>query len=65
MSQPSIPVISLTVLGALIAIIGLFAAGNIVIVIVGLGAIFGAGIIGVAERLAERRQSPPIREEEQ
>jgi hypothetical protein len=64
MSRSSIPVVSLTVLGVLIAVLGLFAAGDIVIVIVGLSAIFGAGLIGVAERLAERRRiSPPVREE--
>lgn len=63
MSQPSVPVMVLTVLGALIAVLGLFAAGDIGIVVVGLGAIFGAGLIGVAERLSERRPRP-YREEQ-
>jgi hypothetical protein len=43
----SLPVAALVVLGSLIAVLGLFAAGDIVITIVGLVAIFGAGILQV------------------
>ena len=43
----STPVIVLTVLGALIALLGLFAAGDIRITIVGLVAIGFAGILQV------------------
>jgi hypothetical protein len=46
----SLPVVALTVLGVLIAVLGLFAAGNIGIVVVGLAAIFGAGLLEVAGR---------------
>lgn len=59
MSQPSLPVLALTSLGVLISVLGLFAAGNMVIVAIGLGAIFGAGIIGAVERLADRRHYIP------
>jgi hypothetical protein len=43
-----LPVYALTFLGILIALLGLFAAGNIVIVVVGLGAIVVAGVLSVA-----------------
>lgn len=59
MSQPSLPVLALTSLGVLISVLGLFAAGNMVIVAIGLGAIFGAGVIGAVERLADRRHDIP------
>lgn len=45
----SLPVLSLTILGILIAVLGLFAAGNIGVVIVGLAAIAFAGVLQVAE----------------
>jgi hypothetical protein len=38
---------ALIFLGSLIALLGLFAAGNIIIVLVGLGSIFAAGILQV------------------
>lgn len=41
------PVVALTVLGSLIAILGLFAAGDIWMVIVGLAAVAVAGILYV------------------
>ena len=41
------PVAALTFLGVLLAVIGLFVAGNIVIVVIGLLAIFGAGLLQV------------------
>jgi hypothetical protein len=43
----SAPVWALVFLGSLVAALGLFAAGNIVIVIVGLVAIFAAGLLEV------------------
>ena len=49
----SAPVLILTILGALIAILGLFAAGNIYIAIVGLVAVAFAGVLQVA---SSRRQ---------
>lgn len=41
----SIPVAVLTALGALITILGLFAAGDLGMVIVGLGAVAMAGLL--------------------
>ncbi len=41
----SMPVILLTFLGALVAVLGLFAAGSIEVVVIGLVAIAVAGII--------------------
>ncbi len=43
----NLPVTALTILGILIAALGLFAAGNLVIVIIGLLAIAGAGVLQV------------------
>jgi hypothetical protein len=45
----SAPVATLVILGAVIAVLGLFAAGNIVITVVGLVAVFAAGLLQVAE----------------
>jgi hypothetical protein len=50
--QTTAPVASLTVLGILLAVIGLFVAGNMVIVVVGLISIFGAGLL---EAIGRRR----------
>jgi hypothetical protein len=50
----SFPVMALTFLGIIIAALGLFAAGNIQIVIVGLVAI---GFAGVLQLMSGRRQS--------
>ena len=47
MFDTSAPVAALTLLGILIAVLGLFVAGNIVLSIVGLTAIFGAGLLQV------------------
>ena len=47
MSTSSTPVAILAILGAVIAILGLFIAGNIVMVGVGLVAVFGAGLLDV------------------
>lgn len=57
MNQPSLPVLALSGLGILIAVLGLFAAGDMMIVVIGLGAIFAAGVLGTVERLLDRRQS--------
>ncbi|HEX7950756.1 MAG TPA: hypothetical protein VF494_10440 [Candidatus Limnocylindrales bacterium] len=43
-----LPVYALTFLGILITLLGLFAAGDIIIVLVGLGAIALAGVLSVA-----------------
>ena len=47
MSTSSAPVMILAVLGAVIAVLGLFVAGNIVMVAIGLVAVFGAGLLDV------------------
>lgn len=46
----SVPVASLTFLGILIAILGLFVAGEIALTLVGLGAIAVAGVLELAGR---------------
>lgn len=51
----SLPVVTLTVLGAMLAVIGLFAAGEMSVVALGLGAIVAAGVIGVIEKAIDRR----------
>ena len=48
------PVAALTILGNLLAVLGLFVAGNIQLVIVGLVAIFAAGLLQV---LGARRRA--------
>lgn len=48
----SLPVLMLVVLGAVIAVLGLFAAGDIVVSAVGLVAIAFAGVLEVAGRTA-------------
>jgi hypothetical protein len=49
------PIISLLVLGVVIAVLGLFAAGEIVVVALGLAAVFAAAVLGViADRSAAR-----------
>lgn len=50
MNDVSLPVAVLTVLGALVVVLGLFAAGEIAVVGVGFGAIAVAGIIHVLDR---------------
>jgi hypothetical protein len=49
-NSPSLPVLILTGLGAVIALLGLFAAGNVLLVIVGLVAVAVAGALHVAEQ---------------
>ena len=55
MSASSTPVAILAVLGAVIAVLGLFVAGNIAMVGIGLIAVFGAGVLDV---IATRRMQP-------
>ena len=50
----SAPVATLVILGAVIAVLGLFAAGNIAITALGLAAVFAAGLLDVATRRAIR-----------
>jgi len=45
----AVPATFLVILGALLAVLGLFAAGNLAVVVVGLLAIFGAGLLTLAE----------------
>jgi len=45
----AVPATFLVILGALLAALGLFAAGNLAVVMVGLLAIFGAGLLTLAE----------------
>ena len=54
MSTSSAPVTILAILGAVIAILGLFVAGNIVMVAIGLVAVFGAGLLDVIGRRVAR-----------
>lgn len=54
-SQMSVPVVALTSLGVLIAVLGLFAAGDMMVVSIGLAAIFGAGLIELGLRLGGGR----------
>lgn len=48
--ETTAPVAALTTLGILLAVLGLFVAGNIELVGIGLLAIFGAGLLQVAGR---------------
>jgi hypothetical protein len=45
----AVPATFLVILGALLAVLGLFAAGNLAVVAIGLLAIFGAGLLTLAE----------------
>lgn len=54
MSGSSISVLALTLLGGLITLLGLFAAGDVAVMALGLGAIAAAGLIGALERFATR-----------
>ena len=48
--ETTAPVAALTIVGIILAVLGLFVAGNLTIVVVGLLAIFGAGVLQVAGR---------------
>lgn len=52
MISVQLPVAVLTFLGLLVALLGLFAAGNVAVVVVGLAAVAFAGVLGL---LATRR----------
>jgi hypothetical protein len=44
-----VPATILVILGALISVLGLLAAGSLELILIGLAAIFGAGILSLAE----------------
>lgn len=46
--ETTFPVGALTILGIVLAVLGLFVAGNIQVVVIGLAAVFGAGLLQVA-----------------
>lgn len=49
------PITALLALGVLVTVLGLFAAGEMVVVSVGLAAVFAAAVLGViADRTAAR-----------
>ena len=48
------PVVALTFLGSLIVVLGLFVAGNLTVVVVGLVAVCSAGVLEVFGRRRER-----------
>jgi hypothetical protein len=50
--ETTAPVAALTILGILLAVLGLFVAANVILVIIGLVSIFGAGLLQVAGRSA-------------
>jgi hypothetical protein len=50
----SAPVATLVILGAVIAVLGLFAAANIAVTSIGLVAVFAAGVLQVAEARVTR-----------
>ena len=52
--ETTAPVAALTILGNLLAVLGLFVAGNIQLVIVGLLAIYAAGVLQI---LGARRRA--------
>jgi uncharacterized membrane protein len=41
---------TLIVLGVLLAVLGVLAAGNMIMVVIGLASILAAGLLGVADR---------------
>jgi hypothetical protein len=44
-----VPATILVILGALLTVLGLLAAGSLPLVLAGLAAVFGAGILSLAE----------------
>ena len=44
-----VPATILLLLGAIIAVLGLFAAGNLLVVALGLLAVFGSGLLTLAD----------------
>jgi hypothetical protein len=55
-SGPSLPVLILTILGTVIAVLGFLVGGSIAWTTVGLGAVLVAGVIGLLERLIDARE---------
>jgi hypothetical protein len=53
----SLPVLLLCGAGIVLAALGLFAAGNLAVIAVGLGAIFAAGLLQVVEVAVRSRGS--------
>jgi hypothetical protein len=52
MSTFSVPVAVLTVIGTVLAFLGLFAAGSLSLIALGVGAVVVAGVLDVALRRA-------------
>lgn len=55
-SGPSLPVLVLTILGTVVAVLGFLVGGNIVWTGIGLGAVVAAGILGLLERIVDARE---------
>jgi len=55
-SGPSLPVLMLTILGTVVAVLGFLVGGNIVWTGIGLGAVVAAGILGLLERIVDARE---------
>ena len=45
----NVPATILVFLGALLTLLGLFAAGSMELILIGLAAVFGAGLLSLAE----------------
>jgi hypothetical protein len=43
-----VPSATLVILGSVLTVLGLFAAGSIPLIVIGLAAVFGAGILSLA-----------------
>ena len=44
-----VPATILVILGALLTVLGLLAAGSLELILIGIAAVFGAGILSLAE----------------
>ena len=49
-----VPAVVLMFLGALLAVLGLLAAGSLPLVVIGLVAVFGAGLLSLADSRVSR-----------
>ncbi len=56
----SLPVAALTVLGILTVVLGFFAAGEILVVALGFGALVAAGLINAFESRNRSRDERPL-----
>jgi hypothetical protein len=54
-SGPSLPVLVLTVLGTVVAVLGFLVGGNLLWTGLGLGAVMAAGILGLLEKMVDAR----------